>query len=59
MFEKNAHYRGLLEPDLDDSVVAVESDWNALVNVDAVAQKVMMGTARTRRASRRLLLFTI
>ncbi|CAI5731376.1 unnamed protein product [Hyaloperonospora brassicae] len=35
MFESNAYYRELLAPALNDSVVAVASDWNALVNVDA------------------------
>uniref|UniRef100_M4BJ43 MYND-type domain-containing protein n=1 Tax=Hyaloperonospora arabidopsidis (strain Emoy2) TaxID=559515 RepID=M4BJ43_HYAAE len=38
MFENNAYYRELLELDLDDSVVAAKSDWNALVNVETAAQ---------------------
>ncbi|ETK86548.1 hypothetical protein L915_08826, partial [Phytophthora nicotianae] len=35
IFENEAYYRELKEPDLDDSVVAVKSNWNALTKADA------------------------
>ncbi|GMF29486.1 unnamed protein product [Phytophthora lilii] len=38
IFENEAYYRELQEPDLDDSVVAVKSNWNALVKTDTSAQ---------------------
>ncbi|KAE9360906.1 hypothetical protein PF008_g1545 [Phytophthora fragariae] len=38
IFENEAYYRELQEPDLDDTVVAVRSNWNALVKADSAAQ---------------------
>lgn len=38
IFKNEAYYRELQEPDLDDTVVAVKSNWNALVKADSSAQ---------------------
>ncbi|KAG6618685.1 Clavaminate synthase [Phytophthora cinnamomi] len=38
ILENEGYYRELQEPDLDDSVVAVKSNWNALVKADSSAQ---------------------
>ncbi|OWZ22087.1 Clavaminate synthase [Phytophthora megakarya] len=35
IFENEAYYRELEDPDLDDTVVAVKSNWNALVKADS------------------------
>ncbi|KAG2784872.1 hypothetical protein PC129_g13713 [Phytophthora cactorum] len=40
IFENEAYYRELKEPDLDDTVVAVKSNWNALMTSDAASQDV-------------------
>jgi hypothetical protein len=39
VFENDAYYRELKEPDLDDTVVAVKSNWNALVKSDSAVQE--------------------
>ncbi|KAL3667770.1 hypothetical protein V7S43_007322 [Phytophthora oleae] len=39
IFENEAYYRELKEPDLDDTVVAVKSNWNSLTKDDSDAQE--------------------